>query len=280
MDNSQGEDAAASALINNENVYSVTEYTYDADDFVVDPNYIAELVIDDAEGENYTNDTEKRVGTLTYKRTLFNGKWNALYLPSEVELTDELLANYDFADYNQMISHDTNGDRVPDSFEMELFIYTGGTLEANYPYFVRPKNEEACSLNLVLTDATLYPANENSIVTTSVKNIFKLSGTYSAMDAAALAGKYAISIDGDWSYSEALKPYRLYLTITDNNGAVVASGASKSVRIVVRGEDGFTGIEDVTDENVDEMIYDLQGRRILEPQKGEMYIINGKKVIY
>ena len=280
VDNSKGSGEAANALVKNENVYSVTEYTYDADDFVVDPNYIAELVIDDAEGENYTNDTEKRVGTLTYKRTLFNGKWNALYLPFEVELTDELLANYDFADYNQMISLDTNGDRVPDSFEMELFIYTGGTLDANYPYFVRPKNEEACSLNLVLTDATLYPANENSIVTTSVKNIFKLSGTYSAMDAAALAGKYAISIDGDWSYSEALKPYRLYLTITDNNGAVVASGASKSVRIVVRGEDGFTGIEDVTDENVDEMIYDLQGRRILEPQKGEMYIINGKKVIY
>ena len=247
---------------------------------VADPNYIATLVIDDAEGENYTNDTEKTVGTLTYKRTLINGKWNALYLPFKVELTDELLANYDFADYNQMISSDTNGDRVPDSFEMELFIYTSGTLDANYPYFVRPKNEEACSLNLVLTDATLYPANEISLVTSSVKNTFKLSGTYSAMDEAALAGKYAISIDGDWSYTVALKPYRLYLTITDNNGAVVASGASKSVRIVVRGEDGTTEIEGVYENPTEGMIFDLQGRRVLEPQKGGMYIINGKKVIF
>ena len=280
VDNSKGSDAAASALINNENVYSVTEYTYDAEDFVVDPNYIAELTIDDAEGENYTNDTEKTVGTLTYKRTLINGKWNALYLPFKVELTDELLANYDFADYNQMISSDTNGDRVPDSFEMELFIYTSGTLYANYPYFVRPKNEEACSLNLVLTDATLYPANEISLVTSSVKNTFKLSGTYSAMDEAALAGKYAISIDGDWSYTVALKPYRLYLTITDNNGAFVTSGASKSVRIVVRGEDGTTEIEGVYENPTEDMIFDLQGRRVLEPQKGGMYIINGKKVIF
>ena len=247
---------------------------------VADPNYIATLVIDDAEGENYTNDTEKTVGTLTYKRTLINGKWNALYLPFKVELTDELLANYDFADYNQMISSDTNGDRVPDSFEMELFIYTSGTLDANYPYFVRPKNEEACSLNLVLTDATLYPANEISLVTSSVKNTFKLSGTYSAMDEAALAGKYAISIDGDWSYTVALKPYRLYLTITDNNGAFVTSGASKSVRIVVRGEDGTTEIEGVYENPTEDMIFDLQGRRVLEPQKGGMYIINGKKVIF
>ena len=247
---------------------------------VADPNYIAELVIDDAKGENYTNDTEKRVGTLTYKRTLINGKWNALYLPFEVELTDELLANYDFADYNQMISHDTNGDRVPDSFEMELFIYTSGTLDANYPYFVRPKNEEACSMNLVLTDAALYPANEISLVTSSVKNTFKLSGTYKAMGAEELAGKYAISIDGDWSYTSALKPYRLYFTITDNNSSVVTSVASKSVRIVVRGEDGYTGVEGVENENGEDMIFDLQGRRVLEPEKGGIYIKNGKKIIF
>ena len=280
VDNSNDEDAAASALVNNDKVYSVTEYTYNADDFVVDPNYIAELVIDDAKGENYTNDTEKRVGTLTYKRTLINGKWNALYLPFEVELTDELLANYDFADYNQMISHDTNGDRVPDSFEMELFIYTSGTLDANYPYFVRPKNEEACSMNLVLTDAALYPANEISLVTSSVKNTFKLSGTYKAMGAEELAGKYAISIDGDWSYTSALKPYRLYFTITDNNSSVVTSVASKSVRIVVRGEDGYTGVEGVENENGEDMIFDLQGRRVLEPEKGGIYIKNGKKIIF
>ena len=279
VDSSKEIEDARDALINNENVYSVKDYTYDADDFVVDPNYIAELTIDDAAGENYTNDTEKTVGTLTYKRTLVNGKWNALYLPFEIELTDELLANYDFADYNQMISRDTNGDRVPDSFEMELFIYTSGTLDANYPYFVRPKNEEACSMNLVLTDATLYPANEISLVTTSVKNTFKLSGTYKAMGAEELDGKYAISIDGDWSYTSALKPYRLYFTITDNNGAVVTSVASKSVRIVVRGEDGYTGVEGVESENGEEMIFDLQGRRVLEPEKGGLYIINGKKVM-
>ena len=270
---------------NDVTVYCVDGYLCEANGdgtygIVVDPNYIAELVIDDAEGENYTNDTEKTVGKLTYKRTLAEGAWNPLYLPFEIELTDELLANYDFADYNQMISHDTNGDRVPDSFEMELFIYTGGTLDANYPYFVRPKNEEACSMNLVLTDATLYPANEISLVTSSVKNTFKLSGTYKAMGAEELAGKYAISIDGDWSYTSALKPYRLYFTITDNNGAFVTSVASKSIRIVVRGEDGYTGVEGVENENGEDMIFDLQGRRVLEPEKGGIYIKNGKKIIF
>lgn len=281
VDNSKGEYAATEALVNNENVYSVTDYTYNAEDFVVDENYIAELTIDDAEGLDYTNDTDKTVGTLTYKRTLIEGIWNPLYLPFDIELTEELLENYEFADYNQMISIDSNGDRVPDEFEMELFIYTAGTLNANYPYFVRPKNAEACALEIVQEDAILYAAKEISLVTSSVKNTFKLSGTYKTMGASDLEGSYAISTDGDWALTESLKPHRLYFTITDNNGAAVAY---KAIRLVVRGEDGFegtTGIEEVeTESAADDVIYDLSGRRVLEPAKGGIYIIDGKKVIF
>lgn len=280
VDNSKGDEAAAEALVNNE-IYSVTDYTYNAEDFVVNESYIAELTIDDAEGLDYTNDTDKTVGILTYKRTLIEGIWNPLYLPFDIELTDELLENYEFADYNQMISIDSDGDRVPDDFEMELFIYTGGVLNANYPYFIRPKNAEACALEIVQEDATLYAVKEISLVTSSVKNTFKLSGTYKAMGASDLEGSYAISTDGDWAFTESLKPHRLYFTITDNNGSAVVS---KAIRMVVRGEgglEGTTAIENVEAEStVGDVIYDFSGRRVFEPEKGGIYIVNGKKVIF
>ena len=41
VDNSKGEDAAASALVNNENIMSIVDYTYDTEDFVI--NYVAQI---------------------------------------------------------------------------------------------------------------------------------------------------------------------------------------------------------------------------------------------
>lgn len=278
VDNSQGSDAAASALINNENVYSVTEYTYNAEDFVVDPNYIAELTIDDAAALKYENTVEKTVGTLTYERTLVEGIWNALYLPFKVPV--EMLAeNYEIAYYNTMHSYDNDNNGVFEEFEMEILKLTTGTLRANYPYFIRPKNAEACSLEIVLEDVTLYPAVEKVITTSSVLHTFKLFGTYKPLSQEELEGYYAINYEGNWSASTGLKPYRLYLSIELNEDEDSSYAAvARSIRIV-EGNDGTTGVEEITGENGEKMIFDLQGRRVLEPQKGGLYIVNGKKVL-
>lgn len=278
VDNSKGEDAAASALVNNENVYSVTEYTYDALDF--DPNYIKEYTIDDANPVDFENDSEKTVGTLTYKRNLIEGVWNALYLPFEIDV-EELVENYDIAYYNQMHSYDSDNNGSFDSYEMEVAYITSGRLRANYPYFIRPKSAEDCTLVYVAEDVTLYPAVEKQIVTSSVANIFTLSGTHKAMGKSELTGCYAISVDGDWSGTEALKAHRLYLKIEENDNSPFATTAAKSIRIVARGEgDGTTGVEEVETENEEvKAIYDLTGRRVQETVKGGIYIINGKKTI-
>ena len=278
VDNSKGSDAAASALVNNENVYSVTEYTYDALDF--DPNYIKEYTIDDANPVDFENDSEKTVGTLTYKRNLIEGVWNALYLPFEIDV-EELVENYDIAYYHQMHSYDSDNNGSFDSYEMEDAYITSGRLRANYPYFIRPKSPEACALEYVAEDVTLYPAVEKKIVTSSVANIFTLSGTHKAMGKSELTGCYAISVDGDWSGTEALKAHRLYLKIEENDNSPFAPSAAKSIRIVVRGEgDGTTGVEEVETENEEvKAIYDLTGRRVQETVKGGIYIINGKKTI-
>ena len=275
VDNSKGQDAATEALMNNENVYSVTDYTYYAQDF--DPSYIAEFVIDDANSVDYEFTEEKTVGTLTYKRTLIEGIWNPLYLPFEIDV-EELVENYDIAYYNQMHSYDSDNNGSFDSYEMEVAYITSGTLRANYPYFIRPKNADDCELEYVANDVTLYPAVEKKIQTSSVANIFTLSGTHKAMNASELADCYAISVDGDWSATAGLKAHRLYLKIDENDNSPFATTRAKSIRIVVAGEgDGTTGIEGVEYEST-EAIYDLSGRRVQETVKGGIYIVNGKKV--
>ena len=133
-----------------------------------------------------------------------------------------------------------------------------------------------------MNDAKLYEADENSFATASLKNIFTLSGTHKSMTADELAGKFVMSTEGKWQPAGSnMKSHRLYLSITDRNGNSIAS---KAIRMVVRGEDGFegtTGVDIVeTDNAAAGTIYDLSGRPVEEPVKGGMYIINGKKVVY
>ncbi len=278
VDNSKGQDAAAEALVNGTNIYEVGAYEYEAIDF--NPGYVAEWTFDDSNSVDYTNDTELTVGTLAFKRTFIAGIWNPLYLPFEIELTDELLDKFEFAFYNQMHTIDDNGDRIPDDYKMELFIFTSGKLEANYPYFVRPKSADACTMEVVMTNATLYEAEEIELVTNSVLNTFTMSGTHKAMSASDLGASYAVGVDGNWKPSSTgIKAHRLYFTITDRFGNKV----NKAIRIVARDENGFegtTGVEKVETENEnDNVVYDLSGRRVENPVKG-LYIVNGKKVMF
>ena len=247
---------------------------------VADPSYISEYTFDDANSVDFTNDAEKTVGLLTYKRTLIEGIWNPLYLPFEISVA-ELVENYDIAYYNQMISIDTDNDGAFDDYKMEVAYITTGTLRANYPYFIRPKTADDCELEYVAENVTLYPAVEKKIVTSSVANIFTLRGTHKAMSKEELDGWLAISLDGAWKPTTGIKAHRLYFKIEDNDNSPFATTRAKSIRIVVAGEnEGTTGVEGVKTENGEvKAIYDLSGRRVLEAVKGGIYIVNGVKTL-
>ena len=102
---------------------------------------------------------------------------------------------------------------------------------------------------------------------------------------------YAISTEGGWWQTEGLNPFRAYLTIIPRSGTPVNGPSMNSIsirsigiRVVGDEENGENGettdIEnsEFTNQNSD-VIYDLTGRRVLEPQKGGVYIVNGKKVV-
>ena len=246
------------------------------------------LNIIDGELPEYNVLREAEVGTLTYQRTLPNQEWNALFLPFEIPVS-ELIDNYDVAYFNNMHAYDTDNSGTIDLMDMEIILIKEGTLHANHPYFVRAKSEGAKEMQLVLSDVTIVPTEANKLTCSSVYTRFDLSGTYNRIwgtDFPTMDGDmhYAISADGDWApiaTDSYLNPFRMYLTMTQLAGSPVKVDPMPSIRIRLQGEGNTTGLVDIFNNTQQtEAIYDLSGRRVMAPQKGKIYIVGGKKVIY
>ncbi len=244
------------------------------------------LTIVDGELTEYKNYVFTTVGTLTYTRALPNLMWNALYVPFEIPLS-ELADNYDVAYINDIRSYDNDENGEIDDMTMEIIRINSGTLNANHPYLIRAKNEEAQNLNIVLSDATLYRTEENSLNCSSMYMEFTITGTYNTLSDEDLEEKYAISTSGAWqqlSEGSSLKPFRLYMEMTPRDGSPVKveAAALSRIRINMQGEDGnTTGVEilEAPQSINDAVLYDLYGRKVTTPVKGGIYISNGKKVI-
>ena len=285
VDNSKGSDEATSALINSENVYSVTEYTYDAEDFVAKE----ELVIVD--GQDFDNASDKTVDTFKYTRTFANsGVWNAMYLPVAIPMSAINPDKYEIAYINDVHSEDLNGDGQininEDKMWMEVVKITNNaaTLTAYGPYVIKAKTDEAKNFELTLENVTVKAAEEITYDCSSMSHKFNIQGTCSNRTKDDLAGGYVVSTKGGWVTStSAMKPFRFYMTITDRWGNPVNVDASESqlMRIKVRGEEDTTEIDGVEcNTNGVDQIFDLQGRRVATPVKGGIYIVNGKKVLF
>lgn len=238
-------------------------------------------------------DKKYEVVELVYTRTLkATNTWYPLYVPFQIPVTDELLQDYDVTYINDVHSYDEDNNGEIDKMQMEVLnIAAGNTLKANYPYLFRAKNEDAKNMELVLENTTLYPTEENSIECSSVFMKFKVTGIYEEKTFGELGKLDEVMgmSGGSWKYatdeSVTLPAFRLYLTVTSLDGSPVAvdPAALAKIRICLRGEEGdATGIiSPATMESAaGAAIYDLMGRQVVAPEKGRIYIMNGKKVIF
>ena len=249
-------------------------------------NYRETMVLIDGEFEKYelaAGVESMEVGTLTYKRNLVSSG-NAIYLPFEVPMS--ALADYDVSYINDIRQSDTNNDGEVDKLVIE-YIYirdNNAILNANYPYIITPKTTEAQSLVLKLQDVTLTAAQERTFDCSSIHTMYKFTGNVHTMYANELKGMYTLRTNDVWEHSSSkMKPFRIYFSITQREGSPVkiADNLSISMRAIGENNGDTTVIYDVENDvqSVD-YIYDLQGRRVLEPQKGGIYIVNGKKIVF
>ena len=259
-----------------------------AEDVVINGSYtrlpIENYIISDSD-ENFTLEEDLLCNKITYTRTFKNTNWNALYVPFEIPLS-ALADNYDIAYINDIHTWANEESGEIEKMTMEVIKITDAdaVLNANHPYLIRPKSEEAKQMTLVVTDATLYAAEEMTLDCSSMYTKFEVTGSYRRRTVEDLKGSLVLG-GGTWiTMTEGtMNPFRLFLTITNREGSPVKINpeAAKSISIRTRGEDdGTTDIEYTEEAKTIELIYDLHGRRVSAPQKGGLYIVNGKKIIY
>ena len=240
------------------------------------------------DGTAYKNSEDFDVEKVSYTRT-FNataGKWQCLYVPFDIEVTDDLLEDFDFAKLYMVSYHDANNNgEIEDNEPLRMVfsrIYAGKTLHANMPYYIRSKSSGKKTIEV--TNTTLKAAANGSVNCSTTEHEYTLVGIYNTTN---INGRYTMASDGTFSYytkDTNLKANRWYMEVTSRTGSGVdLENYARPIEIVVEGDEETTGIADLEDKASDpknNKIYTLDGRQVTdyETLPSGIYIINGKKV--
>lgn len=197
-----------------------------------EPEWVESFTVVDGVNTEFVNQNTKIVGTLTYKRKFKSsalGVWQPLFVPFEIPVATLNDMGYEVAYFNDFLeTFDSNGDVVPGNEVVELVKIKHGILKANYPYAIKATKSEALTMDLVLTDATLYQtASEyhHRVECSSVTKRFEFMGTYRAGIKEDLVGAdgtvYVMSGGGLKSLVNGgtYGAFRLYMTITHKDGS-------------------------------------------------------------
>ena len=253
---------------------------------------VSGITLIDGQFSEYTVAETQVVDYIYYQRTLSSKKdsdgkyvWQAFYLPFEIPMS-ELVGKYEVTYINDVRQSDSNGDGEIDGAVVEQIrvVNENVTLKANYPYLIRPLTEEDLNFVVSLEGATLYKAEEVQYECSSIHMQFFFTGNITTLGKSVLANKYALS-GGIWKFGlTSMKPFRIYIEMSPKAGQAWIDPDNFTIGMRVAGEEDETGAtiiyDVVNDAQTVDYIYDLQGRRVLEPKKGNLYIINGKKVIF
>lgn len=228
-----------------------------------------------ADGERYMSNTDFIAPRVSYIRTLPDADiWQAWYMPYDVEVSDLTAAGVEVA-YLAGILYDEDEK----AFVAFLPMHSG-TVKAHTPYVI--KSADAI-LKLETSNADFRRSDLLSPVTIqSAFDEFTFSGIFAPSQ--PTDDWYALNKYGNFQKLGAdvtLQPYRIILTVESRTDVPYGSSSSgeSSIRAMVLGDDGTTGITLYENENENKKIYNLQGQRVSNIRSGSVYIMNGKKYI-
>ncbi|MBO7119695.1 MAG: leucine-rich repeat domain-containing protein [Bacteroidaceae bacterium] len=203
----------------------------------------------------------------------FNGEWEALYLPFAIDY-DDIKDDFDLAEIDGVVQNDQNNDGTPDITVLSIIGFKGQQTTPNKPYLIRAKN--AGNQTIRFEDVTIYPTEELTFDCASFSTKYDFTGSYYTLNASALANRYVVQGGELVKGASSLAPCRWYMTATARNGAPL--NLPNRIRIMPV-EDVITGVEDLNaNVKLRDSLFDLQGRKVTNPQKG-IYIQNGKKIL-
>ncbi|MBR5332853.1 MAG: leucine-rich repeat protein [Muribaculaceae bacterium] len=213
-----------------------------------------------SDSADYIVTREFKAAEISYDRVFEKGKASTLCLPFDMELPSGAKA--------YMLT-EKDGDVLVFSQVKNII--------ANNPYIVVVDED----MSLSISTETLAPVTPKSLSLVEVDN-FVMSGVLTSIseNEAVAQSIYTLNDVACWNHvttdengKKAVYPYHAFIMATKPN-----MPSSLQVRFV----DGTTGVDNVemTNEQENDYIYDLHGRRVLELQNGNIYIVNGEKVMF
>lgn len=200
------------------------------------------------------------------KRTLKANQWNTICFPFSMTKAQK------YEVFGEDVELATYGEyEIAEDGINVLFDAVRSTkgIDANKPYIIKTSKD----ISEFMITSIIVPCNNAPFEGDEEIGFF-----YGTLKAGGKVPANCLFLNGgDFWYSTGqsnIKAFRGYFEFVD----VLASleTAESNVKLVFRGE--TTGIKDVTVETANDDMYDLQGRRIVNPDKG-VYIKNGKKVV-
>ncbi|MCQ2148077.1 MAG: leucine-rich repeat protein, partial [Bacteroidales bacterium] len=238
------------------------------------------IEIELVDGTPYTNSEDMYCDKITYTRTFKNTNWQALYVPFDVEVTDELLERFSFSKFAGTYTDE-------DEFYLTVAsLKSGDMIYANTPYFIRAKVADSTNPQFItVQNVILKAAAVNPLVMLSAEKRIEIIGIYSPKTATAEdcdwyaygSGKYIHATVG-----QKLGAERFFMTIKDReDNPYGARPNPMEVKMYFFGDDetAMPEIKPETDRSVSEY-YNLQGVRVNKPMQSNIYIVNGKKILF
>ena len=255
--------------------------------YLIDENYCYNDDISFTDKDFYQSGNDFTVdGKLEYNRTFkATGVWQAWFVPFDVPVSDMNDAGMEVAEIAGVLM-----DEKEPYIAFAKMTNTDAIVKANTPYVVKAK-ESIVSMTLTGPDicirkSTSAELEAQRLTVQSSFNTFTFGGNYQQTNGYANEW-YALNTSGIFQKMGKdvyLAPQRFWMTIdtrTDTPYYTEESGASAKafIRMTVLGDDEPTGIESLTPTLSEGKgtIYNLQGQKVTSIQKGQVYIMNGKK---
>ena len=234
------------------------------------------------DGEAYTQDSQIDGMDIYYTRSFANTNWQALYLPFSLNYED-WKDDFEVAYINTVRQYDDNGDGRADRTILEAVKKNSGSTAPNTPYLIRAKT--AGEKTFFVENATLYPAENNSVDCSTTTARFTFTGIYKEKSFGLSASNYYAINQGRLTALSAwlpVPPYRWYMSVRTRSSVYDTSGWgwAKEISISVVGEEETAGVADIQHLSPDTQIFDINGRKVSEKDlKPGIYVKNGKKFV-
>ena len=220
---------------------------------------------------------------VSYTRNFTNTNWQAIYLPFSLKYED-WKDDFEVARINGIRQYDDYNIGSINRTELEVVKMTNddSVIYPNTPYLIRAKT--AGEKTFFVENATLYPAENNSVDCSTTTARFTFTGIYKEKSFGLSASNYYAINQGRLTTLSAwlpVPPYRWYMIAGTRSSVYNTSGWgwAKEISIRVVGEE-TTGIANIQLPSPNTQTYDLNGRRVNENNlKPGMYVKNGRKFV-